>query len=195
MRSEPGHSLDQHVSQTMMCTVDAQDVDLVWLNIGSAIGFLHSRLVIHDDVKPENIIWIPEQHRAVLIDFGAAIVTESGEKIQFNPSGTPPYAPPEFLDRRKGFEGDIWALGVTILFARQCIRLPEGEWILPHCFEQEEPLRQMRAWLSEIEQWRVRMADTDEVLAKMLEADPDQRMTGEEMMQSLERRSLPLLPA
>lgn len=81
------------------------------------LAHLHSTCsLMHDDVKPENIMWDPVSRNGVLVDLGAALNHKALPDDFFNPSGTPPYAPPEYLRRRKGRAGDVWALGVTMFF-------------------------------------------------------------------------------
>lgn len=65
--------------------------------------------------------------RFVLIDFGAAFYLKDAP--EFNPSGTPSYVAPEFLQRHRGKEMDVWALGMTMLWALGRMELPDGEGI------------------------------------------------------------------
>lgn len=163
-------------------TLPTDDSTKLWKQISSALAYLHTNSITHDDVKPDNIMWDPATQHSVLIDFGAALNHKILPPDWFNPSGTPPYAPPEFLQRKKGSAGDVWALGVTILFAFKYIKLPDGEWILPHVFEDDMVLGEMRSWLNEIEGWRKELIDgTDGLLAEMLEQDPNKRIVAEDL--------------
>lgn len=147
-----------------------------------ALAHLHANSITHDDVKPDNIMWDPVTQHSVLIDFGAALNHRVLPPDWFNPSGTPPYAPPEFLQRRKGNAGDVWALGVTMLFAFKHIKLPDGEWILPHAFENALVLEEMTSWLDEVENWRQVLAEGPHgLLADMLEQDPNKRIVAAEL--------------
>lgn len=177
LRAEPGQSLDKYVDSHQKSTLPAGDSTTLWEQISSALAHLHANSVTHDDVKPDNIMWDPATQHSVLIDFGAALNHKVLPVDWFNPSGTPPYAPPEFLQRRKGSAGDVWALGVTMLFALKYVKLPGGEWILPHVFEHELVLKEMRSWLNEVERWRqVLVGGEYGLLVEMLEQDPDQRI-------------------
>lgn len=127
-------------------------------------------------------MWDRTTQHSVLIDFGAALNHKILPPDWFNPSGTPPYAPPEFLQRKKGSAGDVWALGVTMLFALKYVKLPDGEWILPHVFENEVVLEEMRSWLKEVEGWRQELVDgVHGLLAEMLEEDPNKRIAATEL--------------
>ncbi len=84
--------------------------------IAAALGFAHSKDIIHRDVKPENIMF-REDGNAVLTDFGIARstlpannMTASGMVI-----GTPHYMSPEqALGKPLGPYADIYSLGVVL---------------------------------------------------------------------------------
>lgn len=136
-------------------------------------------------------MWDHGSQHSVLIDFGAALNHKMLPLDWFNPSGTPPYAPLEFLQRRKGSAGDVWALGVTMLFAFKYVRLPDGEWILPHAFEDEVVLEEMTNWLNSVEGWRQELVDgVHGLLAEMLEQDPNKRIVAAELELQLKGQGL-----
>ncbi|KAL7932221.1 kinase-like domain-containing protein [Trichoderma chlorosporum] len=90
------------------------DAKIVLFDIASALVYLSKRGIVHYDVKPANIAFCRERG-AILFDFDLAdyiINPKYGA-----PGGTAGYLPPETIDERKsrGFPGDVWALGVTIL--------------------------------------------------------------------------------
>ncbi|MCJ1242853.1 Cell cycle serine/threonine-protein kinase cdc5/MSD2 [Trapelia coarctata] len=93
------------------------------LQLCGAIKYLHSRNVIHRDLKMGNI-FLDQDMNIKLGDFGLAaiLLTESdigAVKRRTTLCGTPNYIAPEILERgRKGhdYKVDIWALGV-IFFA------------------------------------------------------------------------------
>ncbi|KAI8157558.1 hypothetical protein K4K49_005231 [Colletotrichum sp. SAR 10_70] len=111
LRWAAGHSLDHFIkSDTKRCTLTHEDARLLWKQISSALAYTHSKSIIHDDVKPHNIVWNEQLKHAVLIDFGAALVNpESLPEGGWAPSGTPPYTPPEFFEKKKCQAGDVWA--------------------------------------------------------------------------------------
>lgn len=86
-----------------------------------AIKYLHSRNVIHRDLKMGNI-FLDQDMNIKLGDFGLAaiLLTESdigAVKRRTTLCGTPNYIAPEILERgRKGhdYKVDIWALGVIL---------------------------------------------------------------------------------
>lgn len=84
------------------------------VQICRGLQFLHSRGLVHYDVKPGNLLVTQEHESKVkLIDFGLASrkKTEEGESI----SGTVPYIAPEVI-QRDSVDGrvDLYSLGVTL---------------------------------------------------------------------------------
>lgn len=86
---------------------------------GSVLDYIHSRRIIHRDIKLGNIL-IDRQGTAYLIDFGIARwldgtdLTESG----FNMPGTARYMPPEQVMGGTVFDhrADLYSLGVVAYF-------------------------------------------------------------------------------
>jgi serine/threonine protein kinase len=169
-----------------MSTLSVTDAAALWRQMAGALSYVHMHCIVHDDVKPENIMWHGQGRHSVLLDFGAAIFHPGKAPVSFNASGTPAYAPPEYLLRRKGPEGDVWALGVTMLFAMGSVKLPSGAWILPHALEgREEPRREMVSWLAEIDSLRSAVQAQQPLVARMLVADPDLRIESSELVQEI----------
>lgn len=183
LRFETGKSLDKYVDHDMMSTLCLNDATTLLQQMAEALVHIHARQIAHDDVKPENIMWSDKDRHAVLIDFGAAYNRQIVGYNYFTMSGTPPYVPPEYLQRRKGPEADVWALGVTMLFAHRKTALPDGDWMLPGCFEESEyyedgrHLRALHEWHEHIKDLRRAIMNEDEVVASMLTQDADERMS------------------
>lgn len=86
--------------------------------IGSAVRAMHRQDVIHQDLKPDNIM-INEADRIKIIDFGAvhaAGLAELATVLQRqHPEGTLNYTAPEYLIGQKGSKcSDIFSLSVII---------------------------------------------------------------------------------
>lgn len=108
-----GLSLDKWIEDRK--PLDPRFVVQIMDQIGLAVDHAHSRGVVHRDLKPSNILVTRDGRRAVLCDFGLALVL--GEARLTLPGfalGTPRYMAPEqvragHIDSRT----DIYALGVT----------------------------------------------------------------------------------
>ncbi len=80
-----------------------------------AVGFAHSKGVIHQDLKPHNI-QVTRAGEALVLDFGVArLVGERREENENRLVGTPAYMPPEQVEGRyTDARADIYALGMSL---------------------------------------------------------------------------------
>ena len=80
-----------------------------------ALDWLHENMIIHGDIKDENIIIECKTKNIILIDFGSArIIKETYEPISFR--GTKIYGPPEAIVKNVVFgkSQDVWTLGTFV---------------------------------------------------------------------------------
>ena len=78
-----------------------------------ALESVHSKSVIHRDIKPDNLIVDSEGHLK-LIDFGFAKRLTRDQRTYTN-CGTLGYTAPEIIQGvGYSFAADVWALGVLI---------------------------------------------------------------------------------
>lgn len=83
---------------------------------------LHSKDIVHQDLKPDNIMVEHETHRAVIIDMGLAKFLKNGLSSAQN-MGNEAYSPPEVLQlgEVRDKRSDVWAMGKII--AELCLRV------------------------------------------------------------------------
>lgn len=77
-----------------------------------AISYLHTLEMVHQDVKPANLM-MTSTGRVIVADFGIGHTFQSATTIV----GTPAYQAPEALDEVKSDDPskeDVWSLGVTL---------------------------------------------------------------------------------
>jgi len=93
---------------------------LITKDIMTGLKLVHSKGIIHNDIKPENIL-IDKQLTPKLVDFGLACKTipcsYENMAVECCPgySGTPHYASPEMIKNKvRYFPSDIWSYGMTL---------------------------------------------------------------------------------
>ncbi|CAI2361773.1 unnamed protein product [Moneuplotes crassus] len=82
----------------------------------SALAYLHSKNIIHSDLKAENIMFFEKDAKDLhvkLIDFGMATKFNPKEKLS-QVQGTPYYLAPEILKGKYDEKADIWSCGVLL---------------------------------------------------------------------------------
>ena len=131
-----------------------------------AIEHIHSRGVVHMDIKPANIIY-DTRRGAVLIDFGHSVAVDPKDRAT-HLGGSPWYLPPEFQsEQKRGRPADIWALGVVGLYLFDALLLPDRPgnkgWVIADVHKQNEDghraSRTMTKWLHHIDELRARLQD------------------------------------
>lgn len=143
-----GISLDKKIAQSPQGRMPLTEAIETLKQISAAIAFMHSRNMLHLDVKPGNVM-MRKDGTAVLIDFGLSKqYTSDGEPESSTKvgAGTPGYAPIEQASYHegKGFPTmmDVYALGGTLFKMLTGQRPSEASEILNEGFPTDS-LRQL----------------------------------------------------
>ena len=126
MKKIEGRSLGDILLQSTMAQRDAliatsNQVVTIFIGITQALAYAHQRNIVHQDIKPENIM---------LGDFGEVLVVDWGSAERLEPGvvprlyGTPLYMSPE-QSRREAVDerSDVYCVGSTLLHVL-LLRLP-----------------------------------------------------------------------
>lgn len=86
------------------------------------LEYVHSKRLIHRDIKPDNIILRNWDHKPVLIDFGAVretmstVVNSQGNATHSIVIGSPGFMPSEQAVGRPVYSSDLYSLGLTAIY-------------------------------------------------------------------------------
>ncbi|XP_010269425.1 PREDICTED: calcium-dependent protein kinase 2-like isoform X2 [Nelumbo nucifera] len=138
----------------------------------------HSMGVVHRDLKPENFLLLSKDENAPLkaTDFGLSVFFKQGEVFR-DIVGSAYYIAPEVLKRKYGPEVDIWSVGV-MLYILLC-------GVPPFWAESEHGIFNsiLRGHIDfTSDPWPSISAGAKDLVRKMLNADPKQRLTAVEVL-------------
>ncbi|XP_039459665.1 L-type lectin-domain containing receptor kinase V.5-like [Oreochromis aureus] len=118
----------QQVLHTDSCLVklEGDDAGFISLDLSMAVEYIHAQRIIHQDIKPANVMVHHPSKKAVLTDWGMAnirdtVMLRQGSKFTaqvIGPAGgTYLYMAPEciLMFEEASFQTDMWSLGATYL--------------------------------------------------------------------------------
>jgi predicted ATPase/serine phosphatase RsbU (regulator of sigma subunit)/tRNA A-37 threonylcarbamoyl transferase component Bud32 len=89
------------------------------IRIADTLGYLHSRNIIHKDIKPHNILYNSSSGAVKITDFGISTLLTREHENLYDPrmiTGTLPYMSPEQtgrINKPMDYRTDLYSLGVT----------------------------------------------------------------------------------
>jgi serine/threonine protein kinase len=157
------------------------------------LEYLHSKFVIHRDIKPDNIFFEGERNKAKIGDFTVSSQLESMDTVLFSKAGSPLFMAPEieppdedddldnldldnfddsFDESKKheflAFPTDVWSMGITIFtyFNEKCPFFSNNANQLLQLSRTEE--------IPKLEEYSDELND---LISKMTEKVPTERIT------------------
>eukprot|EP00892_Ulva_mutabilis_P001194 jgi/Ulvmu1/11075/UM007_0257.1 len=173
-----GESLDEHTARTAPDFVTSLSI---MIHVTTVVGRLHAAGWVHRDLKPTNAVFLAQQARWALVDFGCAARRGDTADISFSLY----YAPPEVIRAFKAGEdqivaeesADVWALGVIAweLFTKRKFYgpAPDFKWVV-RVLMGEEPLPSELPLLPEVRE-KLGNSRFRNVFLSMLARDPAAR--------------------
>jgi serine/threonine protein kinase len=149
------------------------------------IDYCHSKDIAHRDLKLDNLL-LDSHNNVKIADFGLSAQVLKDNFLKTT-CGTPHYCAPEILSRKAyhGPEVDVWSCGV-ILYALLCGTVPFDDENTVVLFEKiQSGDFEMPTYVSESAQ---------DLLSRILEVDPNKRITIKEIRQHpwfLKQRTMP----
>ncbi len=172
-----GHTLkDEIVERAPLREAEAARIAS---QVCSALSFAHRRGVIHRDIKPQNVMVLPDG-RVKVTDFGIARAQNTSQMTEVGSIvGTAQYLSPEQArGLAVGPQGDIYSLGV-VLFEMLTGQVPftggsAVEIAMRHVSERPPDVRRLNASVS---------SGMAQVVERALAKDPAQRFASADQMQ------------
>ncbi|KAL7936785.1 kinase-like domain-containing protein [Trichoderma chlorosporum] len=157
---------------------DANSTKRILQDMASALVYLTKNKIVHHDIKPANIAYSEPR------DFHG--IVRSG--------GTPWYLPPEYLHVNekgqhcpiRGFPGDIWALGVTMLYVLgKCRPEKTKDWLIRRAHKDGPDRALMQSWIKSVAEYRKQLKEADDgigrLVSRMLHDNAQLRVTAAEL--------------
>lgn len=185
-----GGSLSKKVGK-----MDASEIMRVVEDIASGLKYLHQNQIVHQDIKPANILIDTQGEKPVYVlsDFGISSKTKTrlSHSVNMNSqsqgtSMTEAYAPPEKFsskkeERKPDRKGDIFSFGIS-LYELACGNLPfdelsTGRELLHHDVEVD---------FSEIEDDKLRR-----IIQWCMQPDKEDRPTAEQILEVVVSEDMP----
>ena len=146
----------------------------------SSVRYLHSKGIIHRDLKLENFLFSTkdEDSDLKLIDFGLSKHFEVGEQL-CEMVGTPYTVAPEILRGKYDEKSDIWSLGV-IAFLLLCGETPFGGLDGENLRLVKENIMRAKVKFEPAEAWDLVSEDGKAFVQGLLDPDSSKRPTAKE---------------
>jgi len=181
-----GELFDLLEEQPDYCFDEAEALRLTW-QILSSLRYLHSKGIVHRDLKLENFLFSTRKHLQLkMIDFGLSKHFQHPGEVQHDMVGTPYTVAPEVIRGNYDEKCDLWAIGV-LTYIMLCGEAPFGGYggnetllelrqnILRGKFSFDKPDKSVWASVSD---------EAKDFIRTLLVTDPRQRPSSEQAQEN-----------
>ncbi|WP_081980778.1 serine/threonine-protein kinase [Neosynechococcus sphagnicola] len=179
-----GQTLNQRLQSQGL--LSETEVRTILIHLLPVLEYVHSKGIVHRDIKPDNIMVRQRDGKPVLIDFGAVketmgtVLNSQGNTTSSIVVGTPGYMPSEQTAGRPLFASDLYSLGLTAIY------LLTGK--VPQALE-TDPRTGELLWRRYGDHLNPELAD---ILDRAIQSHPrDRYATAAEMLAALQALSTP----
>ena len=147
----------------------------IFYQIFDAMNYIHKNFIAHRDIKLENIL-MTKDYEIKIIDFGFGMYNPEN-KLQTFYCGTPNYMPPEITFKKpyNGQKADLWSLGVLV-YKMFCADFPFKGKTKKELYENIQSGKfNIASYVPE---------NVKNVIIRMIEINPNNRMTCENVLKS-----------
>lgn len=157
-------TVDNNNNTVILKTIDfvPEWIKLMMFQISNALNYIHSKRIIHMDIKPENIL-IKTMEKATVFQLCDFNISRIGEG-SFVLDGDKIYMAPEILKNKCFYKSDVYSLGLVYLELVNKVELPNSG---------EEYVKLRR---NDFKGWKI-----DEIGRRMLERNPMFRCSAKEV--------------
>ncbi|KAG1459844.1 hypothetical protein G6F46_005849 [Rhizopus delemar] len=159
---------------------------IIFIQLFSAVNFLHQAGVVHRDIKPENILMVSKAKLQVKIcDFGLATLHQNKRTLLHSYCGSPSYVAPEIIslhgETESGYGNlcDLWSLGV-VLYVCLCGHPPfYGD---DYVSIDERILSGSLEHCEQLPIWNSLSLSVRSLIRRLLKVKPEERLTAAEAL-------------
>ena len=172
----PGSIIDLMLS--MNRAYSEQEISTIMKNVLKGLIFIHSKNLIHRDIKAANI-FLTEDGFAKLGDFGVGVKLGTGVLFRNSKKGSPYWMSPQVVNKLDyDMKTDIWSLGIT------CSEMCNGEPPFAELNPQNvmEKIGNQPPNVDEIIKKEEHTEEFYDFVKKCLEIDPEKRPSAKELI-------------
>lgn len=109
-----GVDLKKYLASAPDNKIKPEEVFSILNQVLYALSYMHSKRIVHRDIKAENIMITKSNNQIKIVDFGCSCYLQQGGLITRR-AGSLCYLAPEVIGNNYSFNCDVWSLGILTL--------------------------------------------------------------------------------